>query len=109
MREGWREKSASALCFTAHPDDEAGGFGGTLLRYANARGNLRRLSYSRPGGKAIAHGQVGRRTFRHPPPGIRSRMQAAEVSRGTVLDYPDAKLDRQDFHAVVARLTRFRP
>ncbi|HVG91815.1 MAG TPA: PIG-L family deacetylase, partial [Alphaproteobacteria bacterium] len=22
------------LCFTAHPDDEAGGFGGTLLRYA---------------------------------------------------------------------------
>jgi len=24
-----------------------------------------------------------------------------------VLDYPDAKLDRQDFHAVVARLTRF--
>ena len=22
------------LCFTAHPDDEAGSFGGTLLRYA---------------------------------------------------------------------------
>ena len=22
------------LCITAHPDDEAGGFGGTLLQYA---------------------------------------------------------------------------
>ena len=22
------------LCITAHPDDEAGGFGGTLLHYA---------------------------------------------------------------------------
>src|SRR4029077_8648797 len=29
-----------------------------------------------------------------------------KVSRGTVLDYPDGKLDRQDFHAVVTDLTR---
>jgi LmbE family N-acetylglucosaminyl deacetylase len=29
-----------------------------------------------------------------------------KVNRGTVLDYPDGKLDRQDFYVVVARLTR---
>src|SRR5207302_3044217 len=29
-----------------------------------------------------------------------------KVSHGTVLDYPDGKLDRQDFYAVVADLTR---
>jgi len=29
-----------------------------------------------------------------------------KVSRGTVLDYPDGKLDQQDFYAVVADLTR---
>src|SRR5262249_15799217 len=29
-----------------------------------------------------------------------------KISRGTVLDYPDGRLDRQDFHTVVADLTR---
>lgn len=95
------------LCFTAHPDDEAGGFGGTLLRYAE-RGVETHVICLTPGQAATHRGNaksddelstLRRREFD-------AACRLLKVGRGTVLDYPDAKLDRQDFQAVVADLTR---
>ena len=95
------------LCFTAHPDDEAGGFGGTLLRYAE-RGVETHVICLTPGQAATHRGSaktddelsgLRRREFE-------SSSKLLKISRGQVLDYPDGKLDRQDFFAVVADLTR---
>jgi len=95
------------LCFTAHPDDEAGGFGGTLLRYAE-RGVETHVICLTPGQAATHRGQASsdeelaslrRREFE-------AACKLLKVAHCTVLDYPDGKLDRQDFHAVVAGLTR---
>ena len=95
------------LCFTAHPDDEAGGFGGTLLRYAE-RGVETNVICLTPGQAATHRGTA--RSDDELSAARRLEFQAAckllKVSRGTVLDYPDGKLDRQDFYAVVADLTR---
>jgi LmbE family N-acetylglucosaminyl deacetylase len=95
------------LCFTAHPDDEAGGFGGTLLRYAE-RGVETHVICLTPGQAATHRGQA--RSDEELASVRRGEFEAAskllKVVHGTVLDYPDGKLDRQDFHAVVADLTR---
>ena len=95
------------LCFTAHPDDEAGGFGGTLLRYAE-RGIETHVICLTPGQAATHRG--GARSDGELAAARRLEFQAAckllKVSRSTVLDYPDARLDRQDFLEVVADLTR---
>jgi LmbE family N-acetylglucosaminyl deacetylase len=101
------EKMPRLLCFTAHPDDEAGGFGGTLLHYA-ARGVETHVICLTPGQAATHRG--GAETDEELA--AARRLEFAEsckllkVSSGTVLDYPDGKLDRQDFPAVVADLTR---
>lgn len=95
------------LCFTAHPDDEAGGFGGTLLRYA-ARGAETHVICLTPGQAATHRG--GAETDEELSAARRLEFADAcallRVSQGTVLDYPDGKLDRQDFQTVVADLTR---
>lgn len=95
------------LCFTAHPDDEAGGFGGTLLRYAE-RGVETHVICLTPGQAATHRGTA--KSDDELSAARRLEFQAAckllKVSHGTVLDYPDGKLDRQDFYAVVADLTR---
>jgi len=94
------------LCFTAHPDDEAGGFGGSLLRYAE-RGVETHVICLTPGQAASHRGNA--RSDEELSLLRRSEFQAAckllKVTQGTVLDYPDGKLDRQDFLAVVADLT----
>ncbi len=95
------------LCFTAHPDDEAGGFGGTLLRYAE-RGVETHVICLTPGQAATHRGTA--KTDDELSAARRLEFKAAckllKVSHGTVLDYPDGKLDRQDFLGVVADLTR---
>ena len=94
------------LCFTPHPDDEIGGFGGTLLQYAR-RGVETYIICLTPGQAAPNRGgaksdeelaKIRRREFE-------LSCKLLEVSRGVVLDYPDGKLDRQDFCAVVSDLT----
>jgi len=95
------------LCFTAHPDDEAGSFGGSLLRYAE-RGVETHVICLTPGQAATHRGNA--KSDEELSATRRLEFSAAckllKVSRGTVLDYPDGKLDRQDFHAVVADLAR---
>jgi LmbE family N-acetylglucosaminyl deacetylase len=96
------------LCFTAHPDDEAGGFGGSLLRYAT-RGVETCVICLTPGQAATHRGgaksaeelsAMRRREFAE-------ACRMLRVSRGEVLNYPDAALARQDFYAVVGELTRW--
>lgn len=95
------------LCVTAHPDDEAGGFGGTLLLYGT-RGVETHLICLTPGQAATHRG------------GARDDDELAEMRRKELarsagilkltswecLHYPDAALDRQDFYSVVGELAR---
>src|SRR5579859_1704598 len=101
------KKMHRLLCFTAHPDDEAGGFGGTLLHYGG-QGVETHVICLTPGQAATHRG--GAKSDDE-----LSRMRRQEfavsckllrVASGTVLDYPDGRLDRQDFMTVVQDLTR---
>jgi LmbE family N-acetylglucosaminyl deacetylase len=95
------------LCVTAHPDDEAGGFGGTLLACAK-RGIETHVV-------CMTAGQAARNRGSAASDAELMKMRRAEfaeackilkVTRGEVLDYPDGKLERADFYSTVAELTR---
>lgn len=95
------------LCITAHPDDEAGAFGGALLRYAE-RGVPTHVICLTAGTAASHRGgardddelaAMRRREFH-------DSCELLKVTRGAVLGYPDGELERQDFQTVVADLTR---
>lgn len=95
------------MCITAHPDDEAGGFGGTLQLYAQ-RGVETSVVCLTPGQAATHRG------------GARNDAELAEmrrheflascgilrVSRPVVLDYPDGQLYLQQLNRVVYELTK---
>ncbi len=102
------------LCITAHPDDEAGGFGGTLLLY-RALGVETHVICLTPGQSATHRGpaksdeelaELRRREFA-------AACKILRVSDGQVLDYPDGKLDRVGIPRVagdlIARVRRIRP
>lgn len=102
------------LCVTAHPDDEAGGFGGTLLKYHHA-GVETHIVCLTPGQAATHRGGAAcdadlaamRRAEFHRSCSI------LKVTNGEVLGYPDAGLDRANFYQIVAdlvqRIRRLRP
>jgi len=102
------------MCVTAHPDDEAGSFGGTLRLYAD-RGVETCVICLTPGQAATHRGNakddqelaaIRRKEFA-------AACQILNVSRGIVLDFPDGQLYRQDLYRVVCELTlqlrQFRP
>lgn len=102
------------MCITAHPDDEAGGFGGSLRLYHDRA--VETCVICLTPGQAASH-RGGARTDQELA-AIRRREFAAsceilKVSQATVLDYPDGQLHRQDLLRVVSDLTlhvrRFRP
>lgn len=95
------------LCITAHPDDEAGGFGGTLLHYG-LKGVETHVICLTPGQAATHRGgarsdeelaQMRRREFA-------ASCRLLRVSGDSVLDYSDGRLDQQDFYSVVADLAK---
>lgn len=95
------------LCVTAHPDDEAGGFGGTLLRY-RAQGAETSVICLTPGQAASNRGGAA-------SDDELSKMRREEfaracgllnVTKGEVLGYRDGALDREDFLRVTGDLTR---
>jgi LmbE family N-acetylglucosaminyl deacetylase len=102
------------MCITAHPDDECGAFGGTLM-LAKARG-LETSVLCLTEGKAASNrgnasneqelAQLRRAEFA-------AALRVLEVAHGEVLDYPDGKLPEQNFLEVVSKLVermrRFRP
>ena len=102
------------LCITAHPDDEAGAFGGTLLLYGE-RGVETSVVCLTAGTAAKNRGTA--RTSEE-----LAELRTAEfnasceflgVKHGEVLNYPDSRLDRASFSEVVgelvARIRRIRP
>lgn len=95
------------LCVTAHPDDEAGAFGGTLLLY-HERGVETSVVCLTAGTAARNRGAAG--TDDELAALRRAEFAASckllNVSHAEVLDFPDSKLDRTDFHRVAEALTR---
>jgi LmbE family N-acetylglucosaminyl deacetylase len=95
------------LGITAHPDDEAGAFGGTLLLY-HSRGVETFVICLTPGQAASNRGQA--RSDAELAALRREEFAAScrilQVSGAEALDYPDGKLPHADFFAVVGELTR---
>jgi LmbE family N-acetylglucosaminyl deacetylase len=102
------------MVVTAHPDDEASSFGGSLRLYRE-RGVETCVLCLTPGQAATyrggAHndqelGAIRRREFA-------AACEILRVSRGMVMDYPDGQLHRLDMQRVVSDLTlrmrEFRP
>jgi len=102
------------MCVTAHPDDEAGSFGGSLRLYRD-HGVETSVVCLTPGQAGSHRGnaksdaelaEIRRQEFM-------DSCQILGISRPVVLDYPDGQLYRQELNRVVYELTlavrRFRP
>jgi LmbE family N-acetylglucosaminyl deacetylase len=102
------------LCITAHPDDEAGAFGGTLALYAD-RGVETSVVCLTAGTAAKNRGSA--RTDEELATLRTAELMASceflGIQHCEVLSYPDSKLDRANFYEVVgelvARIRRIRP
>ena len=102
------------LAVTAHPDDEAAVFGGTLALYSD-RGVETSVVCLTPGQAASNRGKA---RDDHELATLRRKEFAAScailnVTRAAVLDYPDGQLHRVEMHRVVSDLVlnirEFRP
>ena len=102
------------MVITAHPDDEAGGFGGVLRLYRERQVETCVVCLT-PGQAASNRG--GAKSDQELAAIRRKEFVAAceilKVNRGIVLDYPDGQLYRQDSYKVACDLSRhlreFRP
>jgi LmbE family N-acetylglucosaminyl deacetylase len=102
------------LCVTAHPDDEAGAFGGTLLLY-HERGVETSVVCMTAGtaarNRGNAHSDDELAALRRAE--LAASCKLLNVSHCEVLEYPDSKLDRTDFSRaigdVVLRIRQLRP
>ena len=102
------------LCITAHPDDEAGAFGGTLLLYSE-RGVETHVVCMTAGTAARNRGTA--RTNEELAALRRAEFAASckvlKVTQGEVLDYPDGSLDRVELYEAVGdlvlRIRQIRP
>jgi LmbE family N-acetylglucosaminyl deacetylase len=102
------------MVVTAHPDDEAGNFGGSLRKYHD-HGVETCVICLTPGQAATHRG--GARNDQELATIRRNEFAASceilKVLQGIVLDYPDGQLHRLDLYRVVCALTlhirQFRP
>ena len=94
------------LCVTAHPDDEAGAFGGTLLLYHDHGVETHVVCIT---AGTAARNRGSSRTDEELAAMRRAEFAASckllNVSQYEVLDYPDGKLNRADLYQVVGDLT----
>lgn len=102
------------MCVTAHPDDEAGGFGGSLRLYRD-RG-VETCVICLTTGQAATNRGVAKNDSELSALRSKEFVAACEILRVNlpiILDYPDGQLYRQDLHRVVGdlvlNLRRFRP
>jgi LmbE family N-acetylglucosaminyl deacetylase len=95
------------LCITAHPDDEAGGFGGTLRLYAD-RGVETHVICLTEGQAASNRGgaRSGEELARMRRAELAESCRLLGVAQSSVLHYPDGALDKTDFFMVVGDLVR---
>ena len=102
------------MCLTAHPDDEAGAFGGALLMAA-ARGFRTSVFCLTEGaaGSYRAPGQTDEQLAALRREEFAAACKALQVSESTLLQYPDGELWQQPFLPMVGvlieALRRFRP
>jgi LmbE family N-acetylglucosaminyl deacetylase len=102
------------MCFTAHPDDECGAFGGALM-LAHQRGvetSVVCLTEGRAGShRGNARNDVELASLRRQE--FAAALRVLSVDHGEVLNYPDGALVGLDFTQVttvlVAHIRRFRP
>lgn len=102
------------MCITAHPDDEASNFGGTLRLYADRRVETSVICLTP--GQAGSH-RGGAKSDQELAVMRREEFAAAceilKVNHAAVLDYPDGRLHRQESYHVacdlVRRIREFRP
>ncbi len=95
------------LVVTAHPDDEVGGFGGTLLKY-RALGAETYVICLTAGEAATNRGHAKRddelAELRRAE--FAASCNVLKISQGWVLDYRDGALDRENCYRVVADLVK---
>ena len=95
------------LCVTAHPDDEAGAFGGVLARYSDAGVECSVICLT-AGERAANRGGIADdealKTVRRKE--FADSCRHLGVAHCQVLDYPDKALDRADFLAVSGHLVQ---
>ncbi len=95
------------LGITAHPDDEAGAFGGSLLLY-HSRGVETFVICLTPGQAATNRGQA--RSDEELAALRREEFAAScrilHVTSAEILNYPDGGLQKANFYEVVGELTR---
>jgi LmbE family N-acetylglucosaminyl deacetylase len=102
------------MCFTAHPDDECGAFGGALMQ-AHQRGVETSVVCLTEGRAASNRGNArdGDELAALRRQEFAAALRVLEVAHGEVLTYPDGGLARQDFTRVttdlVERIRRFQP
>ena len=102
------------MCFTAHPDDECGAFGGALMQ-AHQRGVETKVVCLTEGRAASNRGNArsGDELAALRRQEFAAALRVLDVTHGEVLAYPDGKLALQDFTRVttdlVERIRRFRP
>jgi LmbE family N-acetylglucosaminyl deacetylase len=95
------------LGVTAHPDDEVGAFGGTLLLY-HSRGVETSVICLTPGQAASNRGEAksNEELAKLRRAEFLASCKVLQVKEAQILDYPDGALDRLDFYRVVGDLTR---
>jgi LmbE family N-acetylglucosaminyl deacetylase len=96
------------LCVTAHPDDEAGCFGGILSKYSEVGVECALVCLTAGERAANRGGLVDDAALK-----ARRRSELADscrhlgVARCEAWDYRDGALDCEDFHEITGRLVRF--
>ena len=103
----YAEYMTRILGITAHPDDEVGAFGGTLLLY-HARGVETYVICLTRGQAATNRGEA---RSNEELAALRSAeffasCNVLQVTQAHILDYDDGALNRTDFYSVVGNLTR---
>jgi LmbE family N-acetylglucosaminyl deacetylase len=95
------------LCTTAHPDDEAWAFGGSLLKYREQGIETHVVCLTR-GQAATNRGETasGEELAVARTEEFYEACRLLKVSQATILDYPDGSLAQLDFLKVIADLTR---
>jgi LmbE family N-acetylglucosaminyl deacetylase len=95
------------LCITAHPDDEAGAFGGSLLLY-HAR-QIETFVICLTSGQAATYrgnAQSDQELMALRRAEFAASCNILHVANAQILDYPDGALKRQDFYSMVGDLTQ---
>jgi len=102
------------LCITAHPDDEAGAFGGTLALYADRGAEVSLICLTAgtaARNRGAAKNDTELATLRTAE--LKASCEFLGIRSCAVLHYPDSKLDRTNFYEVVGVLVesirRIRP